>query len=154
MVVVTGANSGIGLALARALHADGSRAAGLGLAGDQLAGLRFERCDVTDPSAVDAAIETIVRDWGRIDVLVNNACLAVFASFEERDLDTTRREFEVNFFGYLRLIAAVARHMKRQGGGVIINVGRPSARRASRASAATPPRRAPSRRSPARWRSS
>ena len=83
VVVVTGANSGIGLALARALHADGRRVA------------------------------AIVRDWGRVDVLVINACLAVFAPFEERDLDTTRREFEVNFFGYLHLIAAVVPHMKR-----------------------------------------
>lgn len=105
------------------IGARGDRVAGLDLAGDQLAGLRFERCDVTDPGAVDAAIDAIVRDWGRIDFLVNNACLAVFAPFEERDLDTTRREFEVNFFGYLHLIATVVPHMKRQGGGVIHNVG-------------------------------
>lgn len=123
VVVVTGANSGIGLALVRALHADGWRVAGLDLVGDRLAGLRFERCDVTDPAAVDAAIDAIVRDWGRIDVLVNNACLAVFSPFEARDPAVTRREFEVNYFGYLHLIAAVVPHMKRQGGGVIHNVG-------------------------------
>ena len=123
VVVVSGANSGIGLALARALDADGRRVAGLDLAGDRLAGLRFLRCDVTDPAEVDAAVDAVVCDWGRIDVLVNNACLAVFAPFEERDLATTRREFEVNFYGYLHLIAAVVPHMKRQGGGVIHNVG-------------------------------
>lgn len=123
VVVLTGANSGIGLALARALHAEGRRVACLDIAGDQLAGLRFIPCDVTVPAEVEAAIETVVRDWGRIDVLVNNACLAVFAPFDERDLEATRREFEVNYFGYVTLIAAVLPHMKAQGGGVIHNVG-------------------------------
>ena len=123
VVVLTGANSGIGLALARALHAEGRRVACLDLAGDQLEGLRFLPCDVTVRAEVEAAIETVVRDWGRIDVLVNNACLAVFAPFDERDLEATRREFEVNFFGYVNLIAAVIPHMKAQGSGVIHNVG-------------------------------
>jgi len=123
VVVLTGANSGIGLALARALHAEGRRVACLDIAGDQLAGLRFIACDVTVPAEVEAAIEAVVRDWGRIDVLVNNACLAVFAPFDERDLEATRREFEVNYFGYVNLIAAVLPHMKAQGGGVIHNVG-------------------------------
>jgi NAD(P)-dependent dehydrogenase (short-subunit alcohol dehydrogenase family) len=123
VVVLTGANSGIGLALARALHAEGRRVACLDIAGDRLAGLRFIACDVTVPTEVESAIETVVRDWGRIDVLVNNACLAVFAPFDERDLEATRREFEVNYFGYVNLIAAVLPHMKAQGRGVIHNVG-------------------------------
>jgi len=123
VVVLTGANSGIGLALARALHAEGRRVACVDIAADHLTGLRFIACDVTVPAEVEAAVETVVRDWGRIDVLVNNACLAVFAPLEERDLATTRREFEVDFYGYLHLIAAVVPHMKRQVGGVIHNVG-------------------------------
>lgn len=123
VVVLTGANSGIGLALARALHAEGRRVACLDVAGGNLAGLLFIPCDVTVPAQVEAAIEAVVRDWGRIDVLVNNACLAVFAPFDERDLEATRREFEVNYFGYVNLIAAVIPHMKAQGRGVIHNVG-------------------------------
>ena len=123
VVVLAGANSGIGLALARALHAEGRRVACLDLAGDNLAGLRFIPCDVPVPAEVEAAIEAVVRDWGRIDVLVNNACLAVFAPFDERDLEATRREFEVNYFGYVNLIVAVLPHMKAQGRGVINSVG-------------------------------
>lgn len=123
VVVLTGANSGIGLALARALHAQGDRVACFDLAGDQLDGLRFHRCDVSVPAEVESAVEAVVRGWGRIDVLVNNACLAVFAPFDERDLEATRREFEVNYFGYVNLIAAVLPHMKARGRGVIHNVG-------------------------------
>ncbi|MFU8889931.1 MAG: hypothetical protein ACNA8N_15155, partial [Trueperaceae bacterium] len=57
VVVLTGANSGIGLALARALHAEGRRVACLDLTGDQLDGLRF----VTVPAEVEDAIEALTR---------------------------------------------------------------------------------------------
>jgi NADP-dependent 3-hydroxy acid dehydrogenase YdfG len=72
---------------------------------------------VTDEVQVNAAVEAVVQRWGRIDVLVNNACLAIFKPFGERTLEETRREFEVNYFGYLRTIASVLPHMKAQGGG-------------------------------------
>ena len=58
---------------------------------------------------------------GGIDILIYNACLALFIPFEERSLDDTRREFEVNYFGYLNMIHAVLPLMKKQGRGVIHN---------------------------------
>jgi len=61
VVVLTGANSGIGLALARALHAEGRRVACLDLTGDQLDGLRFLACDVTVPAEVEGVIEALTR---------------------------------------------------------------------------------------------
>jgi len=54
--------------------------------------------------------------------LVSNACLAIFGPFEEKDLELTRREFEVNYFGYIHMIKSVLPHMKAQGGGTIYNV--------------------------------
>jgi NAD(P)-dependent dehydrogenase (short-subunit alcohol dehydrogenase family) len=104
--------------------------AGLDLTGDDLARLGEEypdrslfcRCDVTDKAQVEAAVKTVIERWDRIDVLVNNACLAIFKPFEEKTIEETRREFEVNFFGYVRMIAAVLPQMKAQGKGIIHNV--------------------------------
>jgi NAD(P)-dependent dehydrogenase (short-subunit alcohol dehydrogenase family) len=131
VVIVTGANQGIGFHLTRALLERGYRVAGFDLSLEQLTGLREEhpqavsthRRDVTDPAQVEAAVTSVVQTWGGIDVLVNNACLAVFGPFEERSLEGTRREFEVNYFGYLHTIRAVLPHMKARGGGIIHNVG-------------------------------
>lgn len=62
----------------------------------------------------------IIRQWG-VDILINNACLALYTPFDERTLDDIRREFEVNYFGYLNLIRAVLPVMKKQGHGVVHN---------------------------------
>lgn len=131
IILITGANNGIGFHMTASLLEMGYNVAGLDLSGENLASLQegypdrllFCRCDVTDEAQVRAAVEAVVRKWGRIDVLVNNACLAIFKLFEEKTLEETRREFEVNFFGYVRMIAAVLPHMKAQGGGIIHNVG-------------------------------
>jgi NAD(P)-dependent dehydrogenase (short-subunit alcohol dehydrogenase family) len=122
VVVITGANDGIGLGLARALAAEGCRVACLDLSGENLSDLWFRPCDVTDPAQVEAAITAVIAQWGQIDVLVNNACVAVLARFEEKALGATRREFEVNYFGYVNLIRAVLPHMKTRRRGVIHNV--------------------------------
>ncbi len=87
--------------------------------GDTLASFT---CDVTDPGRVEAVVVEILQRWGRVDILVNNACLALYTPFNQRNLDEIRRELEVNFFGYLNLIRAVLPAMKRQGRGVIHNM--------------------------------
>jgi len=63
----------------------------------------------------------VVRKWGSMDILINNACLALFIPFGERSLDDIRREFEVNYFGYLNMIRAVLPGMKAQGHGIVHN---------------------------------
>jgi NAD(P)-dependent dehydrogenase (short-subunit alcohol dehydrogenase family) len=122
VVVITGANSGIGLALARCLHGTGFRVACLDVSGEHLAGIKFYRCDVTDKGQVQATVAAILAAWGQIDILVNNACLAVFAPFEATSVEAMKREFEVNYFGYVNLITAVLPHMKSRGRGIIHNV--------------------------------
>ena len=130
VILITGADNGIGFHLTVALLEAGCFVAGLDISQENLAALqetypdRFLalRCDVTDDAQIKAAVEAIVEQWGRIDVLVNNACLALFKPFEEKTLEETRREFEVNYFGYVRTIAAVLPHMKAQGRGIIHNV--------------------------------
>lgn len=122
VVVITGANSGIGLALARSLQSPGFRVAALDLSGENLAGIKFLACDVTDRAQVQASVADILAAWGQIDILVNNACLALFAPFEAKSVEDTRREFEVNYFGYINLISAVLPHMKSRRRGIIHNV--------------------------------
>jgi NAD(P)-dependent dehydrogenase (short-subunit alcohol dehydrogenase family) len=129
-VVVSGANTGIGLALTEALISMGNRVAAIDLTGDNLAAcIRtyphscvYFSCDVTDLDTVQITIDTVRKTWGTIDILINNACLAIFAGFETKKIIDTRREFEVNYFGYLNMIQAVLPIMKAQGYGVIHNV--------------------------------
>ena len=128
-IVLTGANNGIGLALTKALVTMGHKVAALDLSGENLIDLvqtnpqlcHFYVCDITDSLAVDQTILSIVQEWGWIDILVNNACLAIFCNFEEKEIDETRREFEVNYFGYLNTIKAVLPVMKIKGRGIIYN---------------------------------
>ncbi|MEJ2007572.1 MAG: SDR family NAD(P)-dependent oxidoreductase [Acidobacteriota bacterium] len=84
--------------------------------------LRFYPCDVADAAQVQASVESLAGEWSTIDILVNNACLAIFAPFEQKALEDTRREFEVNYFGYLHMIRAVLPYMKAQRRGLIHNV--------------------------------
>jgi len=130
IVIVTGANNGIGFHMTAALLDSGYRVAGFDLSGENVAAFsatypdrwRFYRCDVTDAAAVHDATASVIEAWGRIDILVNNACLAVFSHFEDRIPDETRREFEVNYFGYVHMMQAVLPQMRAQGGGIIHNV--------------------------------
>ena len=122
VVVITGANDGIGLALARSLQSGGFRVACIDLSGENLAGIKFLQCDVTQRAQVDAAVAAILAEWDQIDILVNNACLAICAPFEAKSIADTRREFEVNYFGYINLISAVLPHMKSRRRGIIHNV--------------------------------
>lgn len=129
-VVITGANEGIGYHMLTSLVEDGYRVAGLDIDGENLDLLqknhsdwvRFIQCDVTADDDIETAIEEVVNEWGPIDILVNNAGMFNFALFEDQTLADTKREFEVNYFGYLRLIHAVLPQMRDRNEGIIHNV--------------------------------
>lgn len=124
-IIISGANNGIGLALTHALLQMGDHVAALDLSLENLTqsnpDLLMFICDVTDPQRVQRVVEEVVQQWGTVDILVNNACLALFMRFEERTIEDIRREFEVNYYGYLNLIQAVLPVMKKQGHGVVHN---------------------------------
>jgi NAD(P)-dependent dehydrogenase (short-subunit alcohol dehydrogenase family) len=124
-IIITGANNGIGLAMSRTLLEMGERVAALDLSTENLPAhphlLAFV-CDVTDAQGVQACVDEVVRAWGGVDVLVNNACLALFKPFTERSLEDTHREFEVNYFGYVHTIQAVLPVMRQQKAGTIHNL--------------------------------
>ena len=138
--VVTGAGSGIGKAVALALVADGWQVA---LAGRRQAALEAVAdasgvssrllvvpTDVADPAAVQNLFDTVVRSWGRVDLLFNNA--GVFAPgvpLEDLPVEHWRQVVDVNLSGMFYCIQAAFRVMKAQSprGGRIINNGSISA---------------------------
>jgi NAD(P)-dependent dehydrogenase (short-subunit alcohol dehydrogenase family) len=125
--LVTGASSGIGQETAKGLLAAGYIVyAGArrvdAMRSLEAAGARVLSLDVTNDASMTAVIETILRETGRIDVLVNNAGYGSFGALEDVPLDEARRQFEVNVFGLARLTQLVLPAMRAQRCGRIVNV--------------------------------
>jgi len=121
VVLVTGANRGIGLAFAREALARGARvyAGARDPASVTLDGVRAIRLDVTDADDVARA----ARECGDVTLLVNNAGVAATGGFlADTGLESTRRQLETNFFGTMRMSQAFAPVLARNGGGAILNV--------------------------------
>ncbi len=78
--------------------------------------------DVTKPEEVRKAVKQAIANFGRIDVLVNNAGCEVAGVIEEVSDEAVRREFETNFFGVLEMLRAVLPHMRQQRSGHILNI--------------------------------
>ena len=126
IAVVTGASSGIGEATAKRLARAGYKVYGTSRRGAQSGKRSFAMLplDVTSDESVEAAVRELIRQEGRIDLLVNNAGFGVApAGAEESSIDQAKAIFETNFFGLIRMTRAVVPHMRRQGNGRIINIG-------------------------------
>jgi 3-oxoacyl-[acyl-carrier protein] reductase len=134
VVIVTGGAAGIGRATARRFAAAGARVAVWDVRedvqeGEESAGT-FQRVDVTDPAAVEAATAAVIERWGRIDVLVNNAGIlrdaqlvrwkegAKAGEMSEGDFDAV---LSVNLKGVFLCARAVTPHLIAAGGGSILN---------------------------------
>ena len=79
--------------------------------------------DVTDEDSVQRGIQSIVSREGRLDIVVNNAGFGLAGPVEFTSEEEARRQFDVNFFGVLRVCRAALPIMRRQGGGCIVNIG-------------------------------
>lgn len=122
VVLITGANRGIGLAFARELLARGARKVYAGArdtATVTLAGVQALQLDVTQPEQIAAA----ARQATDVTLVINNAGIAQPGGFLAQDSDTVaRRLFETNFFGVLNVSRAFAPVLKANGGGALLNV--------------------------------
>src|SRR6187551_1582763 len=127
--IVTGASSGIGAAIARALAAEGARVAGGARRVDRLETEIQLELDVTDPESSARFVEQAVRELGGLDVLVNNAGLGLgrepFDNSSEEDEETV---LETNVHGLLRMTRLCLPHIR--DGGHIVNMGSIAGRQA------------------------
>ena len=127
VVLITGASDGIGAACARAFRARGARLALTARSREKLEqvagadGLAIDG-DLLDPEVRRRAVEATVDRYGRIDVLVNNAGVGMYAAFWKAEMEMVRRMFDLNLFAALEMSQLAMEHMRRQGGGTIVNV--------------------------------
>ena len=135
-IFITGANRGIGRAIAEAFAQAGasllvhSRSETPAFAEDMLDlatrhGVQIERVafDMTDTSAMKAAVNAALPVGRPIDVLVNNAGIAHGGLFQMTPVSVVRNVFDVNFFAQLELTQLILRRMTRQKSGAIVNIG-------------------------------
>jgi NAD(P)-dependent dehydrogenase (short-subunit alcohol dehydrogenase family) len=123
VALVTGASSGIGLATAALLAEQGFTVFGTSRAAEKPAGsYQWLSLDVRSDASVAAAIQSLLEQAGRIDVLVNNAGYAQIGPIEESSIGDVQAQFDTNLFGAIRMIRAVLPVMRQQGSGRIINI--------------------------------
>ena len=126
VVIVSGGGRGIGRGLVERFAAENATVVALDLAFDDAVNelVRTIQCDVTDAASVRAAIDAVESEFGRIDVLVNNAGInPARITAADMTLEYWRKVFAVNVEGPLRASQCVAPIMRDQGGGSIINIG-------------------------------
>ncbi len=135
VVLITGSSSGIGLLTAVEMARRGHRvvatmrdvgrrsrldeAASAAQVNDRI---EVRQLDITNFASIPQGVNDVLRDHGRIDVLVNNAGFAVAGFAEDLRLDEIRQQFETNFFGQVAMTQAVLPAMRQQGSGHIIMV--------------------------------
>jgi NAD(P)-dependent dehydrogenase (short-subunit alcohol dehydrogenase family) len=133
VAVVTGSSSGIGLAASLALAKNGyvtyatmrnlaKQDSIQSVAEKEHLPVRTVQLDVTDENSVKNAIQSILSESGRIDLLVNNAGYGMTGAFEDIGMDEIKSLYETNVFGVIRVTQAVLPIMRKQGSGRIINI--------------------------------
>jgi NAD(P)-dependent dehydrogenase (short-subunit alcohol dehydrogenase family) len=132
-VLVTGGSRGLGLEVARQLAGRGARLALCARDAEELDCARHDLwqhgawaetvvCDVTRRDQVVAMVERLTREWGGVDVVVNNAGVIQSAPMEEMTLDDYEEAMRTHFYGPLFVTEAVLPQMRRRGAGRVVNV--------------------------------
>jgi gluconate 5-dehydrogenase len=130
LALITGSSQGIGLALAKGLAAQGARIVLNGRNPDKLAdaaksieGAAMAAFDVTDPASVELGVIAVERDFGPIDILINNAGMQFRTPLEDFPVEKWKELFETNVSSAFYAGQAVAKRMIPRRQGKIINIG-------------------------------
>jgi NAD(P)-dependent dehydrogenase (short-subunit alcohol dehydrogenase family) len=122
VAAVTGGASGIGAAIARRLMADGARVAVLDLdVSNAPEGTLAVKADVTDDASVRAAIDQVLEEWDRLDVLVNNAGIGAQGTVADNPDEEWHRVLDVNLLGVVRASRAALPALRRSPSAAIVN---------------------------------
>ena len=129
VAIVTGASAGIGLATAALLAEKGAKVALAARSRDileklaqGLPGSFSIPTDLRKPESVERMVEETMRHYGRIDILVNNAGQGIYGVIEKADIEGFRSVIDLNVIEPLLAMQAVIPVMRKQGGGVIVNI--------------------------------
>lgn len=125
VILITGVSSGIGKASAEYLAQQGHIVFGTSRfpgSYPKPKGYTMLQMDVTEVDSIQTAVNQIMEDKGKIDVLINNAGFGIAGAMEHTSLDKAKEQFETNFFGTVRLIKSVLPIMRKQDSGLIINI--------------------------------
>ena len=133
VVIITGASGGIGLATARLFAQEGAKIALAARSADTLHTIVNELheqhreaiaipTDMHNKDEIEAMVDSVFQQYGRIDILINNAGQAVSGNVADVDIDQFRQVFELNVLGPVEAMQAMIPKMRQNGGGLIINV--------------------------------
>lgn len=122
VILVTGASTGIGQAIARQLSDKGHCVYGTSRSSRESASFHWLKLDLLSGRSIQDAVHTIIRKEGRIDVLINNAGLSMISSVEEGPMESVNKVMNANFAGTLILTKTILPLMRAQGQGKIINI--------------------------------
>ncbi|MFT5847643.1 SDR family oxidoreductase [Psychroserpens sp.] len=124
VVLITGGSSGIGKSIGEFLSDKGFTVYGTSRSPERYPDTKIKlvALDVADVLSVEKAIETVVHDAGRIDVVINNAGAGITGPIEDIPNEEIKRNFETNLFGPINVIKAVLPQMRKQNSGLVINI--------------------------------
>ncbi len=127
VAIITGASSGMGKSTAFELQEKGYTVYGMARRTEKMnvlqdKGMKVVSLDLTKEESIVAAVNTVLEQEGRIDVLVNNAGYGSYGSVEEVPIEEAKRQFEVNIFGLARITQLVLPTMRKQQSGRIVNI--------------------------------
>jgi short-subunit dehydrogenase len=129
VVIVTGASEGIGKALAETLAGKGAKLVLAARSEDKLKALAAKlpgaiavRADMRKPKDVAALVEAAISAHGRIDILINNAGQGMYGPVEGVDIELYKSAMELNVYAPLRAMQLVIPHMRKSGGGMLLNI--------------------------------